>query len=149
MRAQRGFTLVELLVVFAMVALLTGLVPLAYDRLHDSSQYRDAVRSVLAELRQARYRAVAEGREVRFRVDIPNRSYGVEGRPPKSLPQPLRMRTTVAEIEQRADLTAGIRFLPGGGATGGTVEILRPGGAGVRLTVDWLSGAVIQSPVSQ
>ncbi|MEO5671889.1 MAG: type II secretion system protein, partial [Ramlibacter sp.] len=146
MRAQRGFTLLELLVVFAIVALLTALVPLAYDRLRESSQYRDAVRGVLSELRQARYRAVAEGREVHFTVNLAEGTYGAEGRPPKPLPQPLRIRTTVADIELQAGQSAGIRFLPSGGATGGTVEILRPGGAGVRLTVDWLSGAVVQAP---
>ena len=149
MRTQRGFTLLELLVVFAIVALLVALAPVAYERLRESSQYRDAVRGVLAELRQARYRAVAEGREVRFRVDLGRGSYGTEGRPPKQLPQPLRIRSTVADIELHADQTAGIRFLPSGGATGGTVEILRPSGSGVRLTVDWLSGAVVQSPVRQ
>ena len=149
MREQRGFTLLELLVVFAMVALLTGLVPLAYERLRESAQYRDAVRSVLSDIRQARYRALAEGRDVRFRVDLANRTYGMEGRPPKTLPQPLRLRTTVADIELNAGQVAGIRFLPSGGATGGTIEILRPGGAGVRLSVDWLSGAVTQSPVRQ
>jgi general secretion pathway protein H len=148
-RTQRGFTLIELLVVFAMVALLAGLVPLAYERLRESAQYRDAVRGVLSDMRQARYRALSEGREVRFQVDLVNRTYGVEGRPFKSLPQPLSLRTTVADIELNANQTAGIRFLPGGGATGGTIEIVRPSGAGARLTVDWLSGAVNQSPVRQ
>ena len=124
-------------------------VPLAYERLRESAQYRDAVRSVLSDMRQARYQALSQGREVRFRVDLANRSYGVEGRPPKPLPQPLRVRTTVADVELTADHTAGIRFLPSGGATGGTIEIVRPGGAGVRLTVDWLSGAVTQSTLRQ
>ena len=32
-------------------------------------------------------------------------------------------------------------FLPEGGATGGSVDILRPAGSGARLQVDWLSGA--------
>ena len=149
MRVQRGFTLIELLVVLAMIALLTAVVPLAFERLREAAQYRDAVRSVLSDMRQARYRALSEGREVRFRVDLAHRSYGVEGRPPKALPEPLRLRTTVADIELTADKTAAIRFLPSGGATGGTVEILRPGGAGVRLTVDWLSGGVTQSAVRQ
>ena len=149
MRVQRGFTLIELLVVLAMIALLAALVPLAFERLREAAQYRDAVRSVLSDMRQARYRALSEGREVRFRVDLAHRSYGVEGRPPKALPEPLRLRTTVADIELTADKTAAIRFLPSGGATGGTIEILRPGGAGVRLTVDWLSGGVTQSAVRQ
>jgi len=148
-RAQRGFTLIELLVVFALLALVMALVPIAFDRLRESTQYRDAVRSVLADLRQARYRAISEGREVRFQVDLKSRNYGVEGRAPKSLPEPLRVRTTVAGVELDANRTAAIRFLPSGGATGGTVEILRPGGAGVRLTVDWLSGAIVQSQIQQ
>jgi general secretion pathway protein H len=148
-RTQRGFTLVELLVVFAMVALITAIVPVAFDRVRESAQYRDAVRGVLAEMKQARYRALAEGRDVRFQVDLERRTFGLEGRPAKTVPEPLRLRTTVAEIELGADRKAGIRFLPSGGATGGTVEIVRPGGAGVRLTVDWLSGAIVQTPLQQ
>jgi len=148
-RVERGFTLVELLVVFAMVALLTALVPLAFERLRESSQYRDTVRGMLSDIRQARYRALAEGREVRFRVDLAERNYGLEGSPAKKVPEPLRLRATVADIELTAAQGAGILFLPSGGATGGTIEIVRPSGAGVRLTVDWLSGGVAQSPIVQ
>lgn len=148
MRKLRGFTLVELLVVFALLALLVAIVPPAYDRLREGSQYRDAVRTMTSELRQARFRALTEGREVRFGVDLARRTYGVEGAAPHQLPEPLQMRATVAGIETSAtQRTAAIRFLPSGGATGGTVELRRPSGAGVRLTVDWLSGAVLQTPV--
>lgn len=149
MRIERGFTLVELLVVFAVVALLSALVPLAFERLRESAQYRDTVRGMLSDIRQARYRALAEGREVRFRVDLAERNYGLEGRPAKKVPEPLRLRATVADIELTAAQSAGILFLPSGGATGGTIEIVRPSGAGVRLTVDWLSGGVAQSPIAQ
>ncbi len=149
MRVERGFTLIELLVVFAMVALLTALVPLAFGRLRESAQYRDTVRGMLSDIRQARYRALAEGRQVRFRVDLAARNYGLDGRPAKQVPEPLRLRATVADIELTAAQSAGILFLPSGGATGGTIEIVRPSGAGVRLTVDWLSGGVAQSPIAQ
>ena len=149
MRSERGFTLVELLVVFAIVALLAAVVPLAFERLRESTQYRDTVRGMLSDIRQARYRALAEGREVRFKLDLAERSYGVEGRSPRAVPQPLRLRATVADIELTAAQSAGILFLPSGGATGGTIEIVRPSGAGVRLTVDWLSGGVAQSPMTQ
>lgn len=149
MRAERGFTLIELLVVFAMVALLAALVPLAFERLRESAQYRDTVRGMLSDIRQARYRAMAEGHDVRFKVNLAERNYGLEGRPARNVPQPLRLRATVADIELNAAKGAGILFLPSGGATGGTIEIVRPSGAGVRLTVDWLSGAVAQSPIAQ
>ena len=38
-RRAAGFTLVELLVVFALLALIVGLVPIAFNRLNESAQY--------------------------------------------------------------------------------------------------------------
>jgi general secretion pathway protein H len=148
-RARRGFTLVELLVVLALLGMLVTVVPLAFERLRESAQYRDAVRAVLTDIRQARSRAQSEGREVRFGVDLARRTYGLEGRPARVLPEPLQLRATVASVEIAADRSMAIRFLPGGGATGGSIDILRPGGAGTRLTVDWLSGAVSQAQIQQ
>lgn len=149
MKSARGFTLIELLVVFALVALLTGLVPIAFDRLRESAQYRDALRSMLADMRQARHRAVAEGVEVRFKVDLNRRTYGIDGRPARELPQPLKLRATVASNEFATSQIAAIRFLPDGGATGGSIDVVRSSGAGARLRVDWLSGRVTQEPLAQ
>lgn len=141
MRRIRGFTLVELLVVFAIMALLVGLVPVAFERLRDASQYRDTVRTMLSQMRGARYRAMTEGQEVRFVVDLGRRYYGIAGGPMRPWPETLQMRAIVAGSEI-AQGTAAIQFLPGGGATGGSIEVLRPAGGGIRLRVDWLSGRV-------
>ncbi len=144
-RLRRGFTLIELLVVLALLALVVALVPPSFERLRESMQYRDTLRRVLGDLRTARQQALAEGRDVRFSIDVPARNFGVEGRTPSSLPESLQIRFTAARIELTSQQQVSIRFHPHGGATGGSVDLVRASGAGTRITVDWLSGAVSQA----
>ena len=141
MRRVRGFTLVGLLVVFAILALLMGLAPIAFDRMRDAANYRDTLRGVMTEMRAARQQALVARTETRFVVDLAQRSYRVDGHKAHAIAQPLQVRVTMAGVESTGQ-EAGIRFFPGGGATGGSVDILRPSGEGARLRVDWLSGRV-------
>jgi general secretion pathway protein H len=148
-RAAEGFTLVELLVVFAIGALLTVVVPFAFDALSESSHYRQTVRTILTDMKTARHRAVSQGTEVRFKVDLAHGAFGIDGNAMHELPKPLQIKATVASIEMDGGEVAAIRFLPSGGATGGSIDVVRPSGAGVRLNVDWLSGRVAQQPLAQ
>ncbi|MFE8643453.1 Tfp pilus assembly protein FimT/FimU [Sphingomonas sp. NCPPB 2930] len=148
MKRQRGFTLVELLVVFAIGALIVGLAPLAFQSLRESAEYRDTLRALISDMRQARWRAMSEGQEMRFSVDLQRRLYGVEGAAQHALAPALTLRATVADQELQADRIASIRFLPGGGASGGSFDLLRASGNGVRVRVDWLTGRVEQEPLT-
>ncbi len=146
--AHQGFTLIELMVVFAIMALVVAMAPVAYDRLKDGVQYRDTVRTMISQLRSARYVAVSQGEPVRFTVDLQTRHYGYAGSV-KDIPETVDLRTTVADREFVPNSSASIVFLASGGSTGGSVEILRKNGAGTRLRVDWLSGRVTQEPLFQ
>ena len=144
---RRGFTLLELLVVLAIGSLLVALVPPAFDRLREISQYRDTVRAIVVDLRQAHQQAQASGQVVNFRVDLSDRKFGIEGQTLKALPTSLTVKTIVGSQEQPDDTQqAAIAFLPEGGSTGGTIELVRPSGAGVRIRVDWLLGQITQHP---
>lgn len=144
---QRGFTLIELLVVLAIGALLVGLVPSAFDKLREVSQYRDTVRAMVLDLRQARQQALAQGQATAFLVNLTERQFGIEGQAMRALPMFLEVKTTVGN-NTAPDTTAlaAIAFMPDGGSSGGTIELARPSGGGVRLRVDWLFGQVTQEP---
>ena len=147
---QKGFTLIELLVVLAIGALLIGLVPSAFDRLHESSQYRDTVRAMVIDLRQARQQAQTYGQVVNFHVNVPDRQFGIEGQPMKPLPTSLEIKTTVGHTALLNNAPqAIIAFMPDGGSSGGTIELARSSGGGVRIRVDWLFGQVTQEPRTQ
>lgn len=141
---QQGFTLIELLVVFAIIGLVVAVVPLAYAKMRDSAQYTSVLRTALGDLRQARQKAVTTGVSTEFFVDLAQRRYGVSGVSSHHLPEPLKITVTVAQALAQPGQSAKILFLPDGGATGGSVEVIRPNGAGTRLRVDWLSGMVNQ-----
>lgn len=150
MRRESGFTLVELLVVFAIMALLISITPIAYQKMRDTAQYRNVLRTMLSELRVARQQAVLTRSETRFGVNLQQRSFGVQGRTETLLPDSLTVRATVAGAELGPGGVAAIRFLPDGGATGGSIDVLRQdGGGGTRLRVDWLSGRVTQEALAQ
>jgi general secretion pathway protein H len=140
---QQGFTLVELLVVLAISTLLVGLAPVAYNQASESSQYRTTLRTMTADMRQARQLAITQNTPVTFEVDLQNRQQGILGRPLQPLPPGLQVRATVGQ-NQIQQGKAAIVFLPGGGATGGSIEILRRNGTGTRLRVDWFSGLITQ-----
>lgn len=146
-RPPRGFTLVELLVVFAISALLVALVPLAYEKLREGTAYRSTLRTVITELRSARESARAEGRLVRFEVDLAARHFAVAGRSPHPVPEPIEMRAVVGRELLSPGQVATIVFLPQGGATGGSLDIVRPSGDGTRVRVDWLTGRVEWEPI--
>lgn len=144
---QRGFTLIELLVVLAISGLLVGLVPVAFGKMQEGSQYRDTVRGIITELRLARQRSLTTGRDVVFQVDLTTRQFGIRNEVQRPLPSSLEVKTTTAELStQSANGLSLITFMPEGGSTGGSIELVRPSGGGVRIRVDWLLGQITQEP---
>ena len=146
--SDRGFTLVELLVVLAIGAMLVGIVPFAFNKLQEGSQYRDTVRDIVTQLRKAHRLAVSSGQAVTFQLDLAKRSYGEVGHEPQFLPSSLQVRTTTGvQSEETLQQIANIVFLPDGGSTGGKIEVVRASGGGARIRVDWLFGHTTQEPL--
>lgn len=136
---DRGFTLVELMVVMIIIALIMGLIATSMSRSVSSAEARAASRKLVASLRYTRTRAIIDKKEQVFLIDTDNRSYQAPGRKRIDLPEGVDVTITTARSEVTSEDVAGIRFFPDGGSTGGHIE-LTVNGREYRVNVAWLTG---------
>lgn len=156
MRPQSGFTLMELLIVFAIAALVVGVTVPFGARFYDTMQYRSALREISSAASSARYQAITGGQAMDLLLHPGRREFAVEpaGLPleeiaMESLPGDLRLDVVSAREVSPGEGLSAIRFYPQGGSTGGSVSVIRDNGVGARLRVDWLLGRVTQEALEQ
>ncbi|HLT44722.1 MAG TPA: GspH/FimT family pseudopilin [Luteimonas sp.] len=138
---QRGFSLLELLLVMALIAatglLAAGVLTGGFDRM----ALRTGAKEMAAQMRFARAHAIATGVPQTFTVDPAARTWqGANGRGGE-LPGKLEVRFTGArEVQPRAGVGA-IVFFGDGASTGGRLQLsLRD--AAWNIDVAWLTGEV-------
>lgn len=135
----RGFTLLELILVLAIVAGLYAVAGLRIGAGQSGLEAKSAVRQIAAGLRKARSLAITEQREATLSIDVEARRFSVGDDRQFALPRELEYRIFTATKEQVTAKTAAIRFYPDGSSTGGRITVL----AGERqqwLDIDWLTG---------
>ena len=136
---QRGFTLVELLVVMVIIAIVLGLVATSLSRSISGAESRAVARKIVASLRYTRTQAILQKQETVFTVDTEERSYAAPGRDPVTLPEGVDILLTTARSELTSETVGGIRFFPDGGSTGGRVDLF-VNGREYNVNVAWLTG---------
>ena len=138
-RAERGFTLVELLVVLAILAAAAAIVLPNFLGSKTAADLASAEQELRVALRGARSLAIAANRVVRLTVSSDGRAYAVDG----------EARAFRAGDALRAELVAfgpqappAIAFFPSGGASGGRI-LLRHGDNRRSLEIDAATGEVL------
>jgi general secretion pathway protein H len=144
---QRGFSLVELLVVLAIAGVVMAAVIPSSVRFYDGMQRRQAVRDVLSVLTSAREQALARGRPQDVNIEPATRRVWYNERE-QILSEKLELTVHGAAELNRGDVGV-IRFYPDGSASGGGIDIRRVDGSGTRISVDWLLGRVRQEALAQ
>jgi general secretion pathway protein H len=141
-RAERGFTLLELLLVLVVAAASYALVLRVSAGGASGAEIKSAARTVAAGLRDARGTAIATQESAALLLDLEHRSMEVSGgRASRTLPQRLDVKLYTAQSEIVDEKHGAIRFYPDGSSTGGRVTI-SSGERKLLVDVDWLTGRV-------
>ena len=152
-KVARGFTLLELIVILAILGLATAVVTPAIGRGTEALRARAEVASFAATLRHARERAITQQRPHRVTIDAKEHRMSVVAGAAEGAPARRDEREPVAGEERgvtrtfskqlvvQAVHTSDVVFDPRGVASGGEFK-LTSGGIVYRVTVDRLTGRV-------
>lgn len=138
----RGFTLLELLVVMAIIGIVLAFVPGFMLRGQPGLDVDVAARSIADALRQARSEAVLQNREQLFALDVEERLFRAgTRRAPVQIDKDIEVTFQTARSEVTSAAIGQIRFFPDGSATGGRIGLALDGRQ-AEIVVDWLTGLV-------
>ena len=140
----RGFTLLEILAVLALIGLALAVTAFSLDGGLERAKLDSSARDIAASLRHTRTLALTARRPQWFTLDLNARSFASPGRDAKIIPGGTVLHVTSAAEDANKPGIARIRFFPDGSSTGGHIELTRRQRE-VRIDVDWLTGAVAMS----
>jgi len=131
---ERGVTLLELIVVLAILSLIVVAMAPLINPWHRGAMIDVAARELALALRETRTAAIYGNKQTTFTLDGPAGEYWSDAAPSrKTLPVKITARfASQAELGQ-------IQFYPDGGASGGTI-VLRDAHRSANIRVDALSG---------
>ena len=136
-----GFTLIEMIVVMAILGLMMVLVTVSGTPVSPATHARAAAEGISGALRTARSEAVTGNSSVEVTFDLARRSYRRGAAPAVPLPGDLRLSLLTSTDQLVSGAVGHIRFNPDGSSSGGRVTI--EGGNRVWwVGIDWLSGRV-------
>ncbi len=140
-RAARGFTLLEMLLVIALIAAIGLLAAFAFTGGIAGMQLRSNAKELAAQLRYTRTQAIATGQKQTFTVDPTAHTWsGANGRAGE-IPKSLKLSFIGARQVQPSEGEGAIVFFNDGASTGGRIQ-LSAKRAGWNIDVAWLTGEV-------
>ena len=137
---RAGFTLVEMLVVLALLALVMAIAPPLLGARQGEAQLAAAARELAAALRETRSLALRDGRTEVFVIDAAAGAFRAGPGAVRHLAPGLAL-AAVSGDRQAPQPIGAIRFFADGSSTGGTLLLLQ-GERRSHVTVDWLTGRV-------
>jgi general secretion pathway protein H len=144
-RREAGFTLVEMLVVVAIIALVASVALPMLGRPSEKLRLRAVADGAIAALRLTREAAIVRHIETVLMIDVDRHTLQSAVVPLRRFAPDVVAKLQFAAPEQAGQAAGGFRFFPDGSSTGGTLTLSLHDQREV-ICVLWLTGEARQPP---
>lgn len=141
MDARAGFTLLELLIVLALVTLLAGISTVFFANTLPASRLSATARDISSTIRSARTLAQLNNEQQVITIDLDSKRYGLEGRSDKDIPPGIDIKVLDPFSGEIRNGTYQMRFNAFG--TGSGTVVVWNNKRSVSVQVDPVTGPVV------
>ena len=142
MSNNKGFTLLELIIVIFLVGLMLSLASVFFANTLPSSKFSATAREIAATIRHARNLAQLKGERQTVTIDMDAHKFGIDGVGAKDMPAGVSVKVIDPRV---GDIETGkyqIDFAPTGGIEGGTI-VLWNSKKKVTIEIDPIVGSAV------
>ncbi len=142
MNKNKGFTLLELIIVMFLMGLMLSLAAVLFSSTLPSSKFSATTREVAATIRHARTLAQLRGEDQKVTVDLDARKYGIDSATPREIPPGIYIKIIDPLL---GDVDTGkyqFNFPSIGGVEGGTI-VLWNAKKTARIEIDPIVGSSV------
>ena len=138
---EAGFTLLEIIIVLALIGTMCGLSTLFFARGLPDARLNAAARDISSVIRHARALAQLKREDQIMMIDGKGRIYGINGQPFKPVPEGVTIETVDPATGQVSRDARTFRFYATGGQETGSV-IVKNKDKALRIDTDPVAGSV-------
>ena len=139
--ASAGFSLLEMLVVLAIVSVIAGIAVVSVQQARSGTSPYGYARDIAESMTALRYRAMNTGRIQTSDIDIEGKTISAtEPRLRIVLPETWAFSITIGRGPTQVETAPKIMFLPDGTSSGAEITLRNPDGAAAYVRVNWLTG---------